>query len=221
MHPRRLAVRRILSQVTRMEERQDGSVRRGAPVANQEDSRVQMTLPDERIPDSDARDAGVAREEGGDVCKGRRQANASEFTEGLGYGLGPYSVTGILRSLLSPRTPIWPKFTLEETVEYPSLVNLPHVANQRLAWCPLSAVLNWPKDPARPEEPGCVLSYYVWVFRSSGVSFKKLSLSANTGKSTALVPPSIRFGRGGKNGGFAQNERAQPQLRERGCGQGP
>lgn len=57
--------------------------------------------------------------------------------------------------------PIWPKFTLEETVEYPSLVNLPYVANQRLAWCPLSAVLNWPKDPARPEEPGCVLSYYV------------------------------------------------------------
>ncbi|KAJ7027232.1 hypothetical protein C8F04DRAFT_1263837 [Mycena alexandri] len=93
---------------------------------------------------------------------------------------------------------------------------LAYVANQRLAWCPLSAVLNWPKDPVCPEEPGCV-----WVSRSSGVSFKKLSLSANTGKSTALVPPSIRFGRGGKNGGFAPNERAQSQLRERGCRQGP
>ncbi|KAJ7777434.1 hypothetical protein B0H16DRAFT_1505479 [Mycena metata] len=41
----------------------------------------------------------------------------------------------------------------------------------------------------------------------------------------SLVPPSIRFGRGGKNGGFAPNERgggrAQPQFRGRGRGPSP
>ncbi|KAJ7035589.1 hypothetical protein C8F04DRAFT_1097768 [Mycena alexandri] len=75
-------------------------------------------------------------------------------------------------------------------------------------------------DEDEDEEPASSLHHPHSSAPGEGVDALADSLNA-----LSLVPPSIRFGRGGKNGGFAPNERgggrAQPQFRGRGRGQGP